>query len=66
MRITLDLDGTLRKEALELADLTTIEELINLALQEFTRSRRKKNSLDLAGQIQLDPDFDDKTSRETR
>jgi hypothetical protein len=38
---------------------------MNLALQEFVRSRRKKNLLDLAGQIQFAPDFDYKALRET-
>jgi hypothetical protein len=30
------------------------------------RSRRKKNLLDLAGQIQFTPDFDYKSLRDTR
>lgn len=66
MQITLNLDESLLSEALQLTDLTTQEELINLALQELVRSRRKKNLLELAGQIQLAPDFDHKTLRETR
>jgi hypothetical protein len=65
MRITLNLDEAL---------LNTQEELLNLALQELVRSRsgssgasrRKKNLLDLAGQIQFTPDFDHKALRETR
>lgn len=66
MQITLNLDESLLKEAFQLANLTTQEELMNLALQEFVRSRRKKNLLDLAGQIQFAPDFDYKALRETR
>lgn len=66
MQITLNLDESLVNEAFQLTDLTTQEELINLALQELVRSRRKKNLLDLAGQIQLTPDFDHKDLRETR
>jgi hypothetical protein len=61
MQITLNLD-----EALQLTKFATQEELVNLALQELVRSRsasfgvsgRKKNLLDLAGQIQLTDDFD--------
>jgi hypothetical protein len=49
-----------------MTNLTTQEELVNLALQEFVRSRRKKSLLDLAGQIQLVPDFDHKALRDTR
>jgi Arc/MetJ family transcription regulator len=66
MQITLNLDEALLDEALHLTNLTTQEELVNLALQELVRSRRKKNLLDLAGQIQFTEDFDYKTLRETR
>ncbi|MBD2359225.1 type II toxin-antitoxin system VapB family antitoxin [Tolypothrix sp. FACHB-123] len=66
MQITLNLDEALLNEALELTSLTTQEELLNLALQEFVRLRRKKNLLDLAGKIQFTPDFDHKALRETR
>jgi Arc/MetJ family transcription regulator len=66
MQITLNLDESLLNEAFKLTSLTTQEELVNLALQEFVRSRSKKNLLDLAGQIHLVPDFDHKTLRETR
>jgi Arc/MetJ family transcription regulator len=66
MQTTLNLDEALLNEAFRLTNLTNQEELINLALQELVRSRRKKNLLDLAGQIQLVPDFDHKALRETR
>ena len=74
MQITLNLDESLLNEAFQLTNLTNQEELVNLALQELVRSRnvssgasrRKKNLLDLAGQIQFAPDFDHKALRETR
>jgi Arc/MetJ family transcription regulator len=66
MQITLNLDESLLNEAFQLTDLTTQDELIKLALQELVRSRRKKNLLDLAGQIKFAPDFDYKALRETR
>jgi Arc/MetJ family transcription regulator len=66
MRITLNLDESLLNQAFELTNLTSQEELVNLALQELVRSRRKKNLLDLAGQIQFTEDFDHKALRETR
>lgn len=66
MQITLNLDDSLIDEALELTNLTTQEELVNLALQELVKSRRKKNLLDLAGQIEFAPGFDHKAARETR
>ncbi|HAX79193.1 MAG TPA: antitoxin VapB [Cyanobacteria bacterium UBA11372] len=65
MQTTLNLDEALLNEAFQLTNITNQEELINLALQELVRSRRKKNLLDLAGQIQFVPDFDHKTLRET-
>jgi Arc/MetJ family transcription regulator len=66
MQITLNLDEALINEALQLTNLTTQEELLKLALQELVRSRRKKNLLDLAGQVRFAPDFDYKALRETR
>ncbi|MEH2086278.1 type II toxin-antitoxin system VapB family antitoxin [Nostoc sp.] len=66
MQTSINVDEALLNEAFQLTNLTNQEELINLALQEFVRSRRKKNLLDLAGQIQFAPDFDHKTLRETR
>lgn len=66
MQITLNLDESLIEEALQLTKFTTQEELMNLALQELVKSRRKKNLLDLAGQIQFTEDFDHKAMRETR
>lgn len=60
MQITLNLDESLLNEAFQLTNLTSQEELMNLALQELVRSRRQKNLLDLAGQIQFSEDFDHK------
>ncbi|MCW6035902.1 type II toxin-antitoxin system VapB family antitoxin [Spirulina subsalsa FACHB-351] len=66
MQVTLNLDEALINEAFQLTKLTTQEELLNLALRELVRSRRKKDLLDLAGQIQFAPNFDHKALRETR
>ena len=66
MQITLNLDESLVSEAFQLTNLTTRDELINLALRELIKSRRKKNLLDLTGQIQFVPNFDHKDLRETR
>jgi hypothetical protein len=74
MQIILNLDESLLNEALQLTKLTTQEELVTVALQEFVRSRntsslassRQKNLLDLAGKIQFTPDFDYKALRESR
>ena len=66
MQITLNLDDSLLNEAFQLTNLANQEEVINLALEELVRSRRKKNLLDLAGKIKFAPDFDYKALRETR
>jgi Arc/MetJ family transcription regulator len=66
MQITLNLDDSLLNEAFQLTNLSTQEEVINFALQELVRSRKKKNLLDLAGQIQFAPDFNHKAMREIR
>jgi Arc/MetJ family transcription regulator len=66
MRVTLNLDETLITEALQLTQVADQEELLNLALRELISSRRKKNLLDLAGQIQFVPDFDHKALRANR
>ncbi|MCU0535366.1 MAG: type II toxin-antitoxin system VapB family antitoxin [Hydrococcus sp. Prado102] len=66
MQITLNLDESLINEALELTNISTQEELVVLALRELVRARRKKNLLDLAGQIQFTEDFEHKDLRETR
>ncbi|MBE9195818.1 MULTISPECIES: type II toxin-antitoxin system VapB family antitoxin [Synechocystis] len=66
MQITINLDDSLLNKAFQLTHLSTKEELLNLALEEFVRSRRKKNLLDLAGQIQFAKDFDHKDLRDTR
>jgi Arc/MetJ family transcription regulator len=65
MQSTLNLDEILVREALQLTNLTTQDELIDLALKELVQSRKKKNLFDLAGQIQFAPDFDHKALRET-
>lgn len=66
MQVNLNIDESLLNEAFQLTKLTSQEDLVNLALQELVRSRRRKNLLDLAGQIQFAPDFDHKALRETR
>ncbi len=51
MQVNLNLDEALIKEALQLTKLTTQEELLNLALRELVKSRRKKNLLDCSSTI---------------
>ncbi|MBK6617224.1 MAG: hypothetical protein RI993_1282 [Pseudomonadota bacterium] len=66
MRTNIVLDETLVKEAITLTGIRTKRELIDVALRELIRSRRKKNMLDLAGKIQFADDYDHKQLRELR
>ena len=66
MRTNIELDDDLVEEAFRLTNLRTKKDLLNLALQELIRSRKKRNLLDLSGQIQFAPDYDYKALRENR
>ncbi|MBR8831431.1 MAG: hypothetical protein N5P05_000916 [Chroococcopsis gigantea SAG 12.99] len=64
MRTNIELDDELVEEAFRLTNVRTKKDLLDLALRELIRIRKKRNLLDLSGQIQLAPDYDYKASRE--
>ncbi len=66
MRTNIELDDALIEEAFRLTNLRTKKELIHLALQELIRTRKKRNLLDLSGQIEFSADYDYKALRENR
>ncbi|MBA3921502.1 MAG: type II toxin-antitoxin system VapB family antitoxin [Nostocaceae cyanobacterium] len=66
MNTNIELDDELLQEAFRLTNLKTEQELIDFALQELIRIRKKRNLLDLSGQILFAPDYDHKASREDR
>lgn len=66
MRTNIVVDDVLVKEAALLTGARTKRELIDLALRELIRSRRKLNLIDLAGKIQLADDYDHKLLRNVR
>ncbi len=66
MITNVEINEELVKEALQLTQLKTEKELIELALQELIRTRKKRNLLDLSGQIQFSTDYDYKALRENR
>jgi Arc/MetJ family transcription regulator len=66
MRTNIVLDDELVKEAMALTGITTKKELVHVALEEFVRSRKKKNLIDLAGRIQFRRGFDHKKVRKLR
>ena len=66
MRTNVVLDDVLVREALALTGARTKRELLDMALRELVRLRRKKRLVELAGKIQLRADFDHKEMRELR
>ena len=66
MRTNIVLDDKLVEEALSLTGVRTKRELVDLALSELVRMRRKQDLLDLAGRIRFRKGFDHKSMREMR
>jgi Arc/MetJ family transcription regulator len=66
MRTNIVLDDELMKAALAVTGLRTKKDVVQLALAELVRSRRRKNLADLAGRIRFARDFDHKALRELR
>jgi Arc/MetJ family transcription regulator len=64
MRTNIVLNDELIKEAIQLTGVSTKRELVDMALRELIRSRRKKSLFDLAGEIDLFDGYDYKASRE--
>ncbi|KKD36944.1 MAG: type II toxin-antitoxin system VapB family antitoxin [Limnoraphis robusta] len=62
MNTNIELNEQLVKEALELTQFSTEKEVIEFALQELIRTRKKrKNLLDLSGQIEFATDRENTT-----
>jgi Arc/MetJ family transcription regulator len=66
MRTNVVLDDRLVEEAFSLTGVRTKRELIDLALRELIRQRRKRDLTELAGKVQLRDDFDHKALRRVR
>lgn len=66
MKTNVELDDALVAEAFRLTAAHTETELLNLALQALIKAQKKRNLLDLSGQIQFDPDFAPVTLRQDR
>jgi Arc/MetJ family transcription regulator len=64
MRTNIVLDDSLVKEALKYTRAKTKRELIHQALEEFVKSRRRLNLLDLVGKIEFAEGYDYKSLRE--
>jgi Arc/MetJ family transcription regulator len=66
MRTNIVLEGELVAEAMALTGARTKREVVNLALRELVRRRKRRSLLDLSGQIQFAPGFDHKELRRLR
>jgi Arc/MetJ family transcription regulator len=66
MRTNVVLDAELVREAFRLTGARTKRELIDTALRELIRVRRKRDLTELAGRIRLRKDFDHKGLRALR
>lgn len=66
MRTNVVLNDELVEEAKRLTGVRTKREVIELALVELVRRRKRKNLTELAGQVELVDDFDHKALREVR
>lgn len=63
MRTSIDLDDNLLEEAFRLTNVKTKKEIVNMALKELIRNRKKRNLLDLSGKIEFREDYDYKQLR---
>ena len=63
MPTNLALDDSLIEEARRVGHHTTKKEAVTAALKEYVQRRRQQRILDLAGQIEYDPDYDHKALR---
>ena len=66
MRTNIVLDDELVKEGLELTGCRSKRELVQTALEELVRRRKRKNLADLAGCLRFRDDFDHRALREVR
>lgn len=66
MRTNIDLDNDLVEEAFALTGLRTKKELVNFALAELVKTRKTKDLLELAGEIEFTEGFSTDTVRKNR
>lgn len=66
MKTNVVLDDSLVDEALVLTGAKSKREVITLALRELVNRRRRKDLLDLAGQVEFADDYDHKALRALR
>ena len=63
MRTNIDLDDELMAEAERLTGITVKKHLIHEALRVLISTKKRRPLSELAGKVQLDPDYDYKAAR---
>ena len=66
MRTNIVIDDELVRQAMVLTGARTKREVVHVALSSLIERRKRKNLLDLAGELDFAPDFDHKALRELR
>lgn len=64
MEAKIAIDDSLLEDALSVSGLQTKEELINAALREYIKVKKRKDLTELAGRIEFYQDFNHKKMRE--
>ncbi len=63
MTVPMEIDGSLLKEACQIGDHRTRQEVIDTALREYIKSRGQMQITELFGTVDYDPDYDYKAER---
>lgn len=66
MRMNIDIDENLLREAMEISGLKTKKAVVNEALARYVGLKKQKDILELMGKIDFDPDYDYKAARRAR
>ncbi|MCP4295592.1 MAG: type II toxin-antitoxin system VapB family antitoxin [Proteobacteria bacterium] len=66
MRINIDIEDSLLKEAFSVSHLRTKKDLIHAALKEYIRIKKRKDLTELAGFIEFHDKMDHKKMRDFR
>lgn len=66
MRTNIVIDDELLQQAMALTGARTKREVVHAALSSLVERRKRKNLLELAGELDFAPDFDHKALRELR
>jgi Arc/MetJ family transcription regulator len=64
MSTHIDIDNDLLNEAVVLGHFRTKRAAVNAALAEFVRSRKRRQIINLFGEIDFDPSYDYKAERQ--